>query len=75
MDSRKAFPAMPGGITPTTAIPSYSDSTDHEKSVESANDDANSAGDTAGSVANATYRLQKMSEDIDRMINEGGIAG
>lgn len=79
MDSRKALFAILGGVALTTVIgillTPYRDSSRRKKIAEKARDYTDTAGETIKeSVANVKTQLKKMSEDANRMINEGGNA-
>lgn len=77
MNSKKALFAILGSVTLTTVIgillTPYRDSSRRKKIVEKARDYTDTLEETIkDSVGNVKNRLQKMGEDADRMVNEGG---
>lgn len=77
MNSKKALFAILGSVALTTVIgillTPYRDSSRRKKIVEKARDYTDTAKETIkDSVANGKNRLQKMGEDVERMVNEGG---
>ena len=77
MDSKKALFAILAGAVLTPVIgfllTPYRDSSKRKKIVEKARDFTDTAGETIkDSVANVKNQFEKMGEDADRMVNEGG---
>lgn len=79
MNSRKTLVAILGGVALATAVgillTPYRDSSTRKKIVKKAKDYTDSVGEKMKeSVANGNSRFEKMGEEVDRMINEGGSA-
>lgn len=79
MNSRNALLALFDGVVLTTLVgillTPYKDSSKRKKTIEKARDHTDNAEETIkGSVVNGQNRLKKMSEDTERMVNEGGNA-
>lgn len=77
MDSKKTILGLLAGAAITTVIGillnPYRKSSSREKIVDKAKDYTEAAEKTIrDSVANGKKRLNKIAEDADRMVNEGG---
>lgn len=77
MNSKKTLIALLAGAALTTVfgilLKPYKDSSKRKKIADKAKDYAETAEKTIkDSVANGKKRLNKIAEDADRMINEGG---